>query len=98
MLGRRTMLALGSCWIPRAGSARALFAFHRRMPLAPATSVLTGADRVDRSSRRDPRKAEIERVRGESPATVQWMTGRDRWLVSSWLAAKYFFILEVVQA
>jgi len=60
---RRTMLASGSCWIPRAGFTRALFAFHRPTPLAPATSVLTGADKAKRITRRDPHKAEIERMR-----------------------------------
>ena len=39
------MLAAGPCWIPPAGFARVLFAFHRLTPLAPAISVLTGADK-----------------------------------------------------
>ena len=53
--------------------------------LGPAISVLTGADKGDRITHRDPHKGEMQRVRGESPATVQWMTDQERWLVSSWL-------------
>ena len=42
------MLEFAPCWIPRAGFIRVLCAFHRRMPLARATSVLTGAYEEDR--------------------------------------------------
>jgi hypothetical protein len=65
---RRAMLVSAPCWIPRASFARVLFAFHRRMPLAPAIPVLTGADEADRTTRRDPHNGEIERVRGKEVA------------------------------
>ena len=62
---RRAMLAAAPCWIPRAGCARALFAFHRRMPLTPAISVLTGADKGDCITRHERHKREMQGVRGK---------------------------------
>jgi len=61
---RRAMLALAPCSIPRAGFAGALFAFHRPTPYAPSTSVVTGADKAKRITRRNPHKTKMQRERG----------------------------------
>ncbi len=80
---RHAMLACGSCWIPRAGFTRVLFAFHRFTPLAPATSVLTGADKAKRITRRNPHKTEMQRLRGNEvalgPATLSTL------MLCSWM-------------
>ncbi len=58
------MLDFAPCSTPRAGFARVLFAFHRRMPLAPAISVLTGADEADRISANAAHNTKNQRVTG----------------------------------